>query len=453
MKLSVKFSLVISSLLFVTTTLMVSININQNSMFLKDAIKKKGKTLAHTAAISSLDSFLKKDYAALYRYCISIAYDEDVENVAILDSNYVVKMNDDLLILGDSWSDRITFPTDGYITLMPITLAETYIGYVYIKMTDENIHDELQSLILKNILVGIAFTLVGIALALLMAKKITTPLNSLTEFASRVSDGNFESSFVYQSSDEVGILANSFRLMISNIKGYIDSRTRNERLTIAGRLSSAMAHEIRNSLEPMKGAVTMLRLKNPDNQWVKRYSDIIEDEVNELSGYIWNFLDFTRSGEPSLQKTDINKLIIDIKNLTIDYIRQHNNDLVLNLNKQKIEGFFDPHHIKQVIMNLIVNSVQALESKSGIIEISAQLLKITEKEFIEIKVSDNGIGIEDEMLQHLSQPYYTSKKEGTGLGLFISQLLIEKNSGSIKIDSSYGKWTLITITIPIEREL
>ena len=294
MKLSVKFSLVISSLLFVTTSLMVSININQNSMFLKDAIKKKGKTLAHTAAISSLDSFLKKDYAALYRYCISIADDEDVKNVAILDSNYVVKMNDDLLILGESWSDRITFPTDGYTTLMPITLAETYIGYVYITMTDENIHDALQSLILKNILVGIAFTLVGIALALLMAKKITTPLNSLTEFASRVSDGDFESSFIYQSSDEVGILANAFRLMISNIKGYIDSRTRNERLTIAGRLSSAMAHEIRNSLEPMKGAVTMLRLKNPDNQWVKRYSDIIEDEVNELSGYIWNFLDFIK---------------------------------------------------------------------------------------------------------------------------------------------------------------
>lgn len=453
MKLSVKFSLIISSLLFVTTSLMVSININQNSMFLKDAIKKKGKTLAHTAAISSLDSFLKKDYAALYRYCISIADDEDVKNVAILDSNYIVKMNDDLLILGESWSDRVASITSGYTTLMPITLAETDIGYVYITMTGENIHDELQSLIFKNILVGIAFTLVGIALALFMAKKITTPLNSLTEFASRVSDGDFESSFVYQSSDEVGILANAFRLMISNIKGYIDSRTRNERLTIAGRLSSAMAHEIRNSLEPMKGAVTMLRLKNPDNQWVKRYSDIIEDEVNELSDYIWNFLDFTKPGEPSLQKIDINKLIVNIRNLTIDYIRQHNNDLVLDLTEKNIEGFFDPHHIKQVIMNLIVNSVQALESKTGTIEISTQLQKNHEKDFIEIKVRDNGTGIENEMLQYLSEPYYTSKKEGTGLGLFISQLLIEKCSGSIKIDSSYGRWTLVTITIPFERKL
>ena len=221
MKLSVKFSLAISSLIFLTTSLMVSININQNGMFLKDAIKKKGKTLAHTAAISSLDSFLKKDYAALYRYCISIANDEDVENVAILDSKHVVKMNNDLIVLGESWYSKIMSLEDGYTYLMPLTLAEDDIGYVYITMTDENIHDDLQSLILKNILVGIAFTLFGIAIALLMARKITTPLNNLTEYASRVSDGDFETDFVYHSSDEVGILSNAFRLMISNITRFI----------------------------------------------------------------------------------------------------------------------------------------------------------------------------------------------------------------------------------------
>ncbi|MCK5153575.1 MAG: HAMP domain-containing protein [Spirochaetales bacterium] len=448
MKLSVKFSLVISSLLFVTISLMVSINIGQNSDFLKDEIRKKGETLAHTAAIASLDPFLRNDYAALRRYCISIASDEDVNTAAILDNYYIVKMNNDIITLGESWDNKLNPLIGNYSVLTPIKLAAKNIGYVYIEMTVANIRDELEILILKNVLLGSVFTIIGIILALIMAGRITIPLNTLTKFASSVSRGQFESIPEYSSSDEVGILSNAFNLMISNLKNYIDSRTRNERLTMAGRLSSVIAHEIRNPLEPIKGAVTMLRLKNPGNQWVEKYSNIIEAEVNELSGFIGNLLDFTKQGEPDFQKLSINMLIFDIRDLTIEYIKQQNNNLVISLDEKIPESYFNPRQIKQIIMNLIMNSVHAMESKNGVIEITTQLME----DSIEISIKDNGSGIEAKNLKHLSEPYFTSRKEGTGLGLFISQLLIEKHGGSLQIESSHTNWTLAIIKLPLRSQ-
>ncbi len=454
MRLSVKFSLVFSSLLFLTIALMVFININQNKSFLQNEIRKKGQTLAQTAAISCLDPLLKKDYATLRRYCNSIAGDEDVISISILDKNYIVKMNNNIRALGEAWEDRIREPLTPYGMIKSITLADTVIGYVFISMTDRNIQDELKMLIRKNIFLGFGFTLIGLAFALLMAKRITTPLNALTDFASRVSEGNFQTIPEYSSSDEVGILSRAFNVMITNLIGYIDARTRNERLTMAGKLSAVIAHEIRNPLEPIKGAVTMLRMKNPDDQWIKKYTTIIDEEVGALSEFMENFLDFTRPDEPKFKKLNINTLIARIKDLFEEYIKQHNNDLILILDEEIPDSYFDPNQIKQILMNLILNSVQAMENKKGELIIKTEMLQVEGGEkILKVKVRDNGTGIKPELLKKLFEPYFTSKDQGTGLGLFISQLLIEKHGGILTIESVYGEWTEVNINIPFKEAL
>ncbi len=453
MRLSVKFSLIISGLLFLAIVLMVFININQNKTFLQNEIRKKGQTLAQTASIACLDPLLKKDYATLRRYCNSIARDEDVTAIAILDPKYIVKMNNNINILGKSWQSKMFIPCNYYVMTHSITLADTVIGYVYISMSDRNIKEELRLLILKNVLLGAGFTLVGLGFALFMAKRITTPLNALIGYAARVAEGDFDMMPDSSSSDEVGVLSRAFNLMIANLKRYIEARTRNERLTMAGRLSSVIAHEIRNPLEPIKGAVTMLRMKNPDDPWVKKYTTIIEEEVGELSDFIGNFLDFTGTSEPALKKMNINTLILGVKDLTEEYIKQHNNLLVLILDPSLPDSFFDPKQMKQVVMNLILNSVQAMEERKGILEIETGItISDSGGRSILIRIKDNGMGIRTEMLKKLFDPYFTSKREGTGLGLFISQLLIEKHNGRLHIESEYGKWTMVLIKIPLKEK-
>ncbi len=453
MRLSVKFSLVISGLLFVTIGLMVFININQNKLFLQNEVRKKGQTLAQTASISSLDPFLKKDFATLRRYCNSIARDEDVTSISIIDTDNIIKMNNDINRLGDLWEKRDNSDSGYYEVIDSILLADAVIGYVSITMNDFNIRDELRQLIIKNILLGVLLTLIGLIFALLMARRITTPLNILTSFAARVAEGDFQSIPVSNSSDEVGILSRAFNLMTSSLKSYIEARTRNERLTMAGRLSAVIAHEIRNPLEPIKGAATMLRVKAPDNTWVNKYTKIIEEEVENLSDFIGNFLDFTRPDDPQLKNLNINTLIIQIKDLTEEYIKQKDNILILSLDKSIPDSFFDPNQIKQIIMNLILNAVQAMEGKKG------QLKIITSSDNLEgagrvvkIKVCDNGTGIHPDLLKKLFEPYFSSKSQGTGLGLFISQLLIEKHGGKISFKSEFGKWTEVLVWFPFKEE-
>ncbi|MCK5686864.1 HAMP domain-containing protein [bacterium] len=453
MRLSVKFSLVISSLFFVTIVLLIFININQNKLFLQNEVRKKGQTLAQAASISCLDPFLKMDFATLRRYCESIARDEDVTTISILDTDYIIKMNNNIQLLGDSWKDEISSDLGYYQLIDSIRLADTVIGYVYITMNTLNIQDELKQLVFKNILLGAGLTLIGLVFALFMAKRITTPLNALTIFASRVAEGDFNTIPESSSSDEVGILSRSFNLMISNLKTYIDARTRNERLTMAGRLSSVIAHEIRNPLEPIKGAATMLRMKNPDNVWVNKYTNIIEEEVENLSDFIDNFLDFTRSGAPSFKKMNINTLINQIKDLTADYIRQHGNDLTLVLDNSISDSYFDPNNLKQVIMNFIINSVQAMEGLHGVLEIVTTLEQLeNEGKVLIVKVKDNGVGIKPDILEKLFEPYFSNKEQGTGLGLFISQLLIEKHGGKLLIESRFGEWTEVLMWIPFKEE-
>ncbi len=453
MRLSVKFSLVISGLLFATIGLMVFININQNKLFLQNEVQKKGQTLAQTAAISCLDPFLTKDFATLRRYCNSIAQDEDVTSISIIDTDNIIKMNNDINRLGDLWEKRNPSDSGYYEVIDSILLADAVIGYVSITMNNLNIRDELRQLIIKNILLGAFLTIIGLFFALLMARRITTPLNILTTFAARVAEGDFQSIPVSNSSDEVGILSRAFNLMTSSLKTYIEARTRNERLTMAGRLSAVIAHEIRNPLEPIKGAATMLRVKEPANDWVIKYTKIIEEEVENLSEFIGNFLDFTRPEEPQLKKLNINTLIIQIKDLTEEYIRQKNNILLLSLDETMQNSFFDPNHIKQIIMNLILNAISAMEGVKGEIEI------ITSKEFlgevgdvIQIIVRDNGTGINPDMLEKLFEPYFSSKSQGTGLGLFISQLLIEKHGGKISFKSEFGKWTEVLVWFPFKEK-
>ncbi len=453
MRLSLKFSLIISGLLFVTIALMVFININQNRIFLRNEIRKKGETLARAASISCLDPLLKKDYATLRRYCNSIARDEDVVFMAVLDTDYVVKMNNSINTLGESWKEKKELFSGDYIMSASISLADRILGYIYINMSDQNIKDELRLLIVKNILLGAGLTLIGLGFAVFMANRITTPLNALTNFAERVSEGDFKKIPYSSSSDEVGILSRAFNLMISNLKRYIDARTRNERLTMAGRISTVIAHEIRNPLEPIKGAVTMLRMKNPEDEWIKKYTSIIDEEVNELSEFIGNFLDFAGTYEPELRKMNINLLIIKVKDLTEEYIKQNGNELYLYLDEDLPDCYIDSKQMKQVLMNIILNSVQAMEGRAGRLEIkTGRSFGDEGGNHILIEITDNGIGIDEENLDTLFNPYFTSKKEGTGLGLFISQLLIEKHNGRLIIKSKKGSWTKVVIQIPL-REL
>ncbi len=149
----------------------------------------------------------------------------------------------------------------------------------------------------------------GVGGALILGKQISRPIKELVKGAESVSGGNFSWDVEIKSKDEIGILADAFKNMTERLDINIKSRIRSEKMAVIGQLSSVLAHEIRNPLEPIKGSAELLKIYYPDEVQISKLSGVIQEEVLRLISFIDNFLDFARPRDPEFRAVDLNLLI------------------------------------------------------------------------------------------------------------------------------------------------
>ena len=205
-----------------------------------------------------------------------------------------------------------------------------------------------------------------------------------------------------------------------------------------------ITHEIKNPIAVCKGYMEMLNEKTPLKKY-QQYTPIIKEEINRTLLIIDDF--------SSLSKVTINKEVLDINVLiedvvnSIDILLKENN-IVLNYKISKDEVYIigDYNRLKQVLVNIVKNSKESLEDRSdGIISI-----KISKnKNSVKIEIDDNGIGMDEETLSKVKDAFFTTKKNGTGLGLYLSNDIITKHNGVIESDSKKDKYTKCTIKLPL----
>lgn len=214
-----------------------------------------------------------------------------------------------------------------------------------------------------------------------------------------------------------------------------------DKLATIGHLASGVAHEINNPLGNISLYAQML-LKKIEDESTRNKLNIINDEANRAAHIVKGLLDFARPSEPILIQTDINgeiSKILSILKHELEYIK------VKTILPQLPLINCDPGQISQVLMNIITNSIQAIEV-NGNITIETRV----ENNNVEIIITDNGCGIPGENLNKIFDPFFTTKKpgEGTGLGLSISNGIIKSHNGSIDVKSEVGKGTTFIIKLP-----
>ena len=225
-----------------------------------------------------------------------------------------------------------------------------------------------------------------------------------------------------------------------------------------------MAHEIKNPLGSISIYVQLIDKiikKNMDNDCqcykdFKEYSDIIKEEIGRLEDTINSFLFSVRKLELNIEDVNINELILSTISFLKYEIEKNNVSIDIKFDKDNLILKLDERYIKQALINIIQNAIDAMnenkdnEKYDKKKEIYIKLKTIDNYAVISIK--DTGIGMKEETLNKIFEPYFTTKRHGTGLGLTNVVRIIEAHNGNITIESEYEKGSEFIIKLPLKQE-
>jgi two-component system sensor histidine kinase AtoS len=218
-------------------------------------------------------------------------------------------------------------------------------------------------------------------------------------------------------------------------------------LAAVGQLAASIAHELRNPLSSIKGAAQLLKEQYDDPAMIVEFLEIIIDEVNGLSRLTTEFLDFARPLQLELKPTDLNELLLRILQLMSVPISQAGVEVVQRLcpTLPKIEA--DNKQIEQVLKNIVLNALQAMP-EGGKLYIETRE-RNGSGNWVEMSISDTGMGILQDKLEKIFVPFFTTKTKGTGLGLSVVRKIVENHRGKIEVNSTPNEGTTFRVVLPI----
>jgi len=236
-----------------------------------------------------------------------------------------------------------------------------------------------------------------------------------------------------------------------------ESFIQTEKMAAVGKISSKVVHEIRNPLASINLNVDLLQetldsipggIPDPE---AREILGVIKREVRRLSQITEEYLQFSRLPHAVFRREKINELLIELADLVRPSISRRGVHLVLNLDEAQPEAVCDATLLRQALLNLLRNAMDATEQGKGQIQMGTRLLAGEEGEAVAITVEDNGRGIEPGVIDRIYEPFFTSKKDGTGLGLALVRRAIDEHNGSIQCVSVPGRGTTFRVILQLHR--
>ena len=293
-----------------------------------------------------------------------------------------------------------------------------------------------------------------IVFAITFAERLTKPIVNLISASKSISSGKLDSKVPdIETDEEIKTLNKNFNNMIERLKKQQDKLLDAERYSAWEIVARKLAHEIKNPLTPIQLSIDRLRgkysekLKDEKKDFVN-YLETINRQIKDIEGLVNEFSDFARMPLPILKKTNV----LEIVNRSIEFYKMSNKDLKIELKKSSKEKYFingDNEQLYRVFLNLIKNSIEAIQEKKQKVtnlqgKINIEIIK--NNEYIVIKMLDNGTGFND--IKNITKPYFTTKRDGTGLGLPIVTKIINEHKGDIYFTNK-SKGAEIDISVPI----
>ncbi len=300
------------------------------------------------------------------------------------------------------------------------------------------------------IIITLIVFLVAIIISYFISKNISEPIRILLDGTKRIVAGDLNFEIRYNARDEVKLLINAFNHMTRELLASKQALTHSQRLAAWRDIARRIAHEIRNPLTPIKLSMERLVMKSKSKDFdkiLKKSSKTILEEVNRLDLLIKEFSNFAKSPQLQFELGNLNHVVVDALNIfsgvkSVTFKTNLEKELpILNLDKKRM---------KEVLINLINNGIEGIESKKeGVIKIKTYSKTNIFGKFVCLEIDDNGSGISKENLVKIFDPYFTTKKDGTGLGLAIVEKIITEHHAKIKCKSELKKGTKYTIEFTV----
>lgn len=235
---------------------------------------------------------------------------------------------------------------------------------------------------------------------------------------------------------------------VTEIKSLEQRMRESERLAAIGRMAGGVAHEVRNPLSSIKGLALLLKSKFQVGSKEQTTADLLIQETDRMNRTITEMLSFTRPSALKLAPVDLADLLG--RSLELIKVEAMENRVTAKLDVQPgltpILG--DVDRLQQVVMNVLLNALQAMENGGAL---TVKLTNTTDRQGIELRISDTGVGVSAELLSQVFYPYFTTKPSGTGIGLAISQKIVADHGGTIDMESEAGKGTTVIIHLPTQQ--
>jgi signal transduction histidine kinase len=255
--------------------------------------------------------------------------------------------------------------------------------------------------------------------------------------------------FVVAIAEQCACAIDKARMIEEQQSQYDQLALHTEKLSALGRMAAGIAHEINNPLAGILLFSTNMRKKLPKTSPLKENLDVIIEETMRCKGIIQDLLEFSRDKEPKRILGSLNETLIKAINLLENELRIHHVSLEKNLSDAVPDIFLDANLMQQVFFNLLINAVEAVQ-ENGVITVESRLSR--DQEAVIIQIEDTGPGISNDHMAKIFEPFFSTKSNGTGLGLAVSYGIVQKHGGNIQVSSQPGGGTRFMIDIPVSRQ-
>jgi signal transduction histidine kinase len=320
---------------------------------------------------------------------------------------------------------------------------------------DRVIFNQLIFFVLSVVLFSLLFSYVVIRL-------IDDPLKRMMDSIKDIEQGDLSKRVEVKSDDIIGMLAMKFNDMVASIRDARDAlenyhksqMKRASQLALIGEIASGIAHEIKNPMACISGALQVIQGDMDDKNDHKPIIKEVLSQVSRLDNTVKRILEFAKPAKAQKSLIDVGQLIEEIAIFITQYANRKAIRVDLTHDKEIKATIADGKALKQVLLNICLNGIEAMKDNSVLRIATARKIRKDggrEKEFIEITIADTGSGISEENLNKIFNPFFTTKEKGTGLGLSISLQIIEDHDGFIDVESAVGAGTTFKIALPAHK--
>lgn len=335
----------------------------------------------------------------------------------------------------------------------PITIDGLTVGFMLLRSSTTGLAEQLRRDTVTVLTFSLGLALVMSLFGAMISRRMVAPLRELSEGLDAVGRGDLTAvqPVSPRDRDEIGHLSEQFNRMVAELlekkkleKDLADA----ERMAGLGRFAAGLAHEVNNPLAGMQNCLNMLARRPGDEKLVRKYVPLLETGLSRISATMQALLGELR-GE-NQQRACKASCLPDLESIVRSEIGERPIELVWRIDSGDLEGLSincTCPHVHQIVMNLTRNAITAMPAGGRLEFISRR-----DGNRLVLEVSDTGSGLDKTAQSQLFEPFYTTSRGGTGLGLWITYRLVERMGGSIGVDSSPGAGAKFTVTLPLSAE-